>query len=215
MEAGRLEDDLKTARAVSEPRLMEDILVRAKALQLRIKRTQFAAHSQPRFSLLGRQRKSSLTGDEMLSPADPFEDFDVHEAARSSAEIFRHALHVYVHRIIHDPLSTSEPSPIVQEAVSESLMLLPVIPDITGPGTFLGWALVVLGAEIDGLDHREFIKRRLESLTLLSVNHGHLALVVLDEVWRRRDAIRLGRSICRRVRWQEVMEDMGVDQALV
>lgn len=93
--------------------------------------------------------------------------------------------------------------------------MLPTIPDTEGPGTFLGWALVVIGAETDNLDQREFIRRRLESLTLLSVNHGILALKVLDVVWSRRDDLSLGKSLNRRVRWQDVMEDLEVDQALV
>lgn len=90
-----------------------------------------------------------------------------------------------------------------------------MIPDSSGPGTSLGWALVVLGAEIDGLDQKKFIKLRLENLTLLSIKHGVLPLQVLDEAWHRRDPIRLGTSICRRLRWQNVKEDMKIDLSLV
>ncbi|KAI6083314.1 fungal-specific transcription factor domain-containing protein [Hypoxylon rubiginosum] len=214
VEAARLGDDLIAARALSDQDQIEEIFIRAEELQSRIKNTQILSPSQPRLSLLG-SPKASGPNEQALFPIIPSESFGIYEAARCSAEICRYALHVFVHRIIYDPLSTSGQSPLVQEAVTESLRMLPTIPDTEGPGTFLGWALVVIGAETDNLDQREFIRRRLESLTLLSVNHGILALKVLDVVWSRRDDLSLGKSLNRRVRWQDVMEDLEVDQALV
>lgn len=148
-------------------------------------------------------------------PADPFEEMDIREAARASAEMFRHALHVFVFRIFHDPMTTGGRPLRIQEAISEAFELLPLIPDTSGPGSFLGWSMVVIGAEVDGADQRDYIKRRLESLTLLCLNHGVLALKVLDEVWQRRDMTRMGSSPIRRCRWQEVMEDLEIDLALI
>ncbi|OTA67965.1 hypothetical protein K449DRAFT_461915 [Hypoxylon sp. EC38] len=214
VEAGRLEDDFMVARALSDQDQMVSIFNRAEELQSRIKSTQILSHTHLSLSLLGRPGTLASTS-ESLVPANPFDTFSLDESVRCSAEILRYALHIYTHRIIHDPLSTSGPSPLVDEAVSESLRILPIVPDTDGPGMFLGWALVVIGAEIDNLDQRAFIKRRLESLTLLSVNHGILALEVLGVVWRRRDDLIAGKSLCRRVRWQDVMHDMAVDQALV
>lgn len=148
-------------------------------------------------------------------PADPFEEVDMREAARASAEMFRHALQVFVFRIFHDPMTTGGRPVKIQEAISEAFEILPLIPDTSGPGSFLGWSLVVIGAEVDSAHQREYIKRRLESLKLLCLNHGVLPLKVLDEVWRRQDSSRLGSSHLRRCRWQEVMEDLEVDLALI
>jgi hypothetical protein len=103
----------------------------------------------------------------------------------------------------------------IRDAIDDVFELLPTIPDTVGPGSFLGWALVVIGAEIDRLDQREYLKRRLESLTLLALNHGVLGLQVLDEIWRRRDSLAAGLTNNRRCRWQEVMDDMRVDIALI
>lgn len=150
-----------------------------------------------------------------LVPADPFEELDIREAARASAEMFRHALHVFVFRIFHDPMTTGGRPPRIQEAISEAFELLPSIPDTSGPGSFLGWSMVVIGAEVDSADQREYIRRRLESLMLLCLNHGVLPLKVLNEVWRRRDMTRMGSSHIRRCRWQEVMDDLEVDLALI
>lgn len=202
------------ARALSDQARAGAALVRAEELQSRTRSIRILPQSRVQLSLLGSPDGLAFR-HEGLSTAIPSGASGLHEAARCSAELFRYALHLYLHRIVNDPLSTGGPSPLVQEAISESLQLLPIIPDTSGPGIFLGWALVVIGAELDALDQREFIIRRLESLTLLSCNHGVLALKVLDEVWRRRDDLNLGRSLCRRLRWQDVMEDMKMDQALV
>lgn len=193
--------------------MLEDIYVRAEELQHLIQSTRLSGQSLPDLRLLGKSNMATTIED--LSPADPFEDVDLREAARASAEIFRHALHVFVYRILHDPMSTGGRPPTIHEAIAECFELLPLIPDTAGPASFLGWALVVIGAELDGIDQREHVKRRLESLTLLALNHGVLALQVLDEVWRRRDAIRMGFSSICRCRWQEVLEDMHVDLAVI
>lgn len=213
VEAGQLEDDFIEARASEDKLQLQSVFVRAEELQSKIKTTQIAPHSHVQLSLL--TTPDGTSHQRGLSISTPSGTFDLHEAARCSAEIFRYALHIFVHRIIHGPLSNDGQCSLVQEAISESLRILPIIPDVRGPGNFLGWALVVIGAEIDVLDQREFITRRLESLTLLSVNHGVLPLKVLNEVWRRRDDLKLGLSLSQRVRWQDVMHDMEVDQALV
>lgn len=202
------------ARMLLDHDQLGSLLAQAEALQSKIRATQILPENQVQLSLIrtpdgqGSQRRQSLI-------VNPVGSMYMYEAARCSSEVFRYALHLFVHRIIYHPLTGGEPSGLVQEAISESLRMLPIIPDTVGPGIFLGWALVVIGAEIDDLEDREFISRRLESLTLLSVNHGVLSLKVLNEVWRRRDALKLGTSACRRLKWQDVMQDMEVDLALV
>ncbi|KAF3012637.1 hypothetical protein E8E14_010385 [Neopestalotiopsis sp. 37M] len=214
VEACRLDDDFMLARMLSDHDQLGSLLAQAEALQSKIRATQILPEKQVQLSLIRTpdgqrsQRRQSLI-------VNPVGSMYMYEAARCSSEVFRYALHLFVHRIIYHPLTSGEPSGLVQEATSESLRMLPIIPDTVGPGIFLGWALVVIGAEIDDLEDREFISRRLESLTLLSVNHGVLSLKVLNEVWRRRDALKLGTSACRRLKWQDVMQDMEVDLALV
>lgn len=202
------------ARVLSDQNQLASVLAQAEALQSKIRAARILPENQVQLSLI-----RTPDGQGSLSPpvltVNPVGSPYMYEAARCSSEVFRYALHLFVHRIIYHPLTSGEPSSLVEEAVSESLRLLPIIPDTVGPGIFLGWALVVIGAEVDVLEDREFIGRRLESLTLLSVNHGVLSLKVLDEVWRRRDALRLGTSSCRRLKWQDVMQDMEMDLALV
>lgn len=218
MKAEHLEDELHQAKAAGDGGLVGEIYRRAERLQERIRSTRFAAQTLPRLRLLGTSRAPTATNVDLV-PADPFDEVDTREAARVSAEIFRHALHVFVFRIFdQNPMATTwggQPPRLVQEAISKAFALLPCVPDTSGPGSFLGWSMVVIGAEVDGVDQREYIRRRLQSLTRLCLNHGVLPLKVLDEVWRRRDMTRMGSSHSRKCRWQEVMDDLEVDLALV
>lgn len=146
---------------------------------------------------------------------DAIEGTEIMEAAVAAAEIFRCALRVYVCRIIHDPMTVGRYTADIGAIIDKTFQLLPLVPDTVGPGSFLGWALVVIGAEIDANDRRQHIRRRLQSLELLALNHGIVGLRILDEVWSRRDALTAGTSNNRRCGWQEVMEDFQVDIALV
>lgn len=233
VEAGHLEDELRQARAAGDAGLVAAACLRAERLQDRIRSTRLAAPTLPRLRLLGGTSRApssdlatpSNNGDGDLVLADPFADVDTREAARAAAEMFRHALHVFVFRTFHDdPMTTTatagvsnhRPPRVLEEAIAEAFELLPCIPDTSGPGSFLGWSMVVIGAEVDRADQREYIKRRLESLTRLCLNHGVLPLKVLDEVWRRRDMTRMGSGpASRKCRWQEVMDDLEVDIALI
>ncbi|KAI5867539.1 fungal-specific transcription factor domain-containing protein [Durotheca rogersii] len=205
MEAAHLHEKMRLAKVTREEKLLQRAYHESVELQSRIR----TAHTPlvTRFSLLAYSRSQSA-----LSPADRLEEASVHEAARAAADIFRLALQVYVYRIAHEP--TTDCPTEIQDVINSAFERLALVPDTVGPGVFLGWALVVLGSEIDALDRREHIKRRLQSLTLLALNQGLLGLRVLKEVWRRRDARVTGRGI-KKCRWQEVMEDLGIDLALV
>lgn len=195
--------------------VMNDIQQRVNKLQSHIRATKIpsgqSSVSEIRFGMLARP-DSTASG---LTLADAFHELETRSAARSTAEIFRLALHIHVARILHDPLTTGGCSSEVRSWVTEALELLPQVPDTIGPGIFLGWALVVIGAELDALDERSHIRRRLESLDLLALNQGKTALRVLDEVWRRRDLIKCGNTADKRAKWQEIILDMKVDLALM
>ncbi|KAI1078993.1 aldehyde dehydrogenase family-domain-containing protein [Whalleya microplaca] len=212
IEATHLHEEMREAQRAQDDNLLRRVYLRAAALQTHIQASR--VDSPPQFSMLGRKGDAPASLAE-LCPADPFEETELREAARASAEIFRLAVQIYVFRIIHDPMTTGRCPYDIREAIDRAFEYFPLIPDTVGPGAFLGWALVVIGAEIDALDRREHVRRRLQSLVLLALNHGTLGLVVLDEVWRRRDAVVAGTSNNRRCRWQEVMEDMNVDLALI
>ncbi|KAH8881871.1 hypothetical protein GQ53DRAFT_812402 [Thozetella sp. PMI_491] len=93
IEAGRLQDDVAEARAHPDPSMLKETVIRANELQLRVKSTRFSAGTQPQLSLLAKPKLHSVAYNALM-PANIYEDFDVLEAARASAEIFRHALHV-------------------------------------------------------------------------------------------------------------------------
>lgn len=202
---------------------MEDIHARVTTLQSQIKATRIdpyeASQLDLQFGLLVHSQNSSSN----LTLMDALHEQETRSAARCTAEVFRLALHIYVSRILNDPLATTTTTTTTTSGgasetrawVVEALDLLPQIPDASGPGNFLGWALVVVGAELDALDEKEYVRRRLESLARLALNQGTAGLQVLDEVWRRRDAVKSGEAAYRRCRWQEVMTAMGIDMALM
>ncbi len=127
----------------------------------------------------------------------------------ATAEIFRHALLVYVFRVAngaHAPLDEA-----TQFSINEAYRLLPYVPDAFGPGANLGWALVVIGSETDDADLRQYIRCRWRGLTLLEMNNNKSGEILTEEVWRRRDSA----NTFSRVAWQDVMQDLGGEEILV
>jgi Fungal specific transcription factor domain len=131
------------------------------------------------------------------------------EQMRATAEIFRHALLVYLYRVVngaHVPLDED-----TQRSVDECFELLPRIPDALGPGSNLGWALVIIGCEVNTPDLRHYIRCRWRGLNMLELSNTQAGERLTEEVWRRYDQ---GQSGCR-VHWQEVLRDIGGEQILV
>ncbi|KAF3809802.1 hypothetical protein GCG54_00005346 [Colletotrichum gloeosporioides] len=217
VESARLHDEVMRLRAYSTDDDMlglRAVYGKAKKLQRRIQATQLGPENLPSLGMIGAQQCTSSIC-ESLVPADILDTLEVRQAARASAEVFRHALHIYVYRILHNPTVGGECPMEIQSSVDDVFRLIPDIPDTVGPGSFLGWALVVIGAEIDALERRQHIKRRLQSLATMALNHGVLAISVLEEVWHRRDMAVSGLSNNRLFRWEEVLEDMEIDLALI
>lgn len=148
---------------------------------------------------------------ESLSPIYYLTQQEISSRAAAVAEIFRLATLVYVLRIIHPP--GSDLIPDIHESVLSVISLLPQVPDVVGPGSNLGWAYVVIGAELDDEEQREYIRGRLQGLYSLAMQNVASAEKVLEEVWRNRDEARLGGKRYRH--WQEIMQGLGVEQILI
>ncbi|KAH6670989.1 fungal-specific transcription factor domain-containing protein [Plectosphaerella plurivora] len=136
---------------------------------------------------------------------------ELRKRAVATAEIFRHASHIYVHRIAHGPGETLPPD--MRRSLDTALGLLTMVPDARGPGANLGWCLVVLGAELDGADERDYITARWENLHLLALSNNRNGQRTLEEAWRRRDLVASGRA--EPERWQDTMLRIGESQILV
>lgn len=129
----------------------------------------------------------------------------------ATAEIFRHSSHIYVHRILHSP---EEPlTEEMQASLAAAQELLTMVPDALGPGANLGWCLVVIGAELDGVHERDYVQSRLEGLHLLGIHNTKNGQKILDEVWARRDLVTRGQAMPER--WQDTMQRIGQSQILV
>jgi hypothetical protein len=129
----------------------------------------------------------------------------------ATAEIFRHASHIYVHRIAHGP---EEPlTAEMQDSLDTAKQLLTMVPDALGPGANLGWCVVVLGAEMEREDEREYINARLDGLHLLGIHNTKNGQNILKEVWARRDLVTHGQAAPER--WQDTMQRIGQSQILV
>ncbi|KAF9888967.1 hypothetical protein FE257_008137 [Aspergillus nanangensis] len=148
--------------------------------------------------------------------ASPFATVGMgHEELRrrmvATAEIFRHASHICVHRIMHRP---EEALPAeMQESLDGAQKLLTMVPDALGPGANLGWCLVVLGAEMDRTHEREYVRSRLDGLHLLGIHNTKNGQRILDEVWAHRDRVVCG--LAAPERWQDTMQRIGQEQILV
>lgn len=136
---------------------------------------------------------------------------ELRQRAVATAEIFRHASHIYVHRITHGP---GEALPAeMQRSLDAALSLLTMVPDARGPGANLGWCLVVLGSELDTEHERDYITARWENLHLLGLSNNRNGQRTLEAAWQRRDLARAGRAAPER--WQDTMVRIGESQILV
>lgn len=129
----------------------------------------------------------------------------------ATAEIFRHACHIYVYRLIHAPEEAL--SDKMADSLHSALELLTQVPDALGPGANLGWCLVVIGAELDQSHQRDYIRTRWPHLNSLGISNCENARKILEEVWIQRDLFSHGQGSPGR--WQHIMQDIGQTQILV
>lgn len=148
---------------------------------------------------------------EVLSPIRYFTEKETFMRAAAVAEIFRYAMLVYVLRIIHPPSSTLIPE--IQDAVQSAIDLFPLVPDVIGPGSNLGWAYVVIGVELTEAEQREYIWCRLQSLHSLALQNVDSAEKVLKAAWKNRDDSRLG--LAEYGHWQDLMRILDIEQILI
>ncbi|KAL3301572.1 Zn(2)-C6 fungal-type DNA-binding domain protein [Colletotrichum asianum] len=183
----------------------EEIYRRSETLQKAIQATKMEDNANPIISILcdnAREKFSATVG---------LEQEELRRRMIATAEIFRHTSHLYVYRIIHgveEPLTSD-----MQESLQTALQLLTQVPDALGPGANLGWCLVVLGAELDLLDQRDYIRSRWYSMHLLGIYNTKSGEKILEAVWNYRDLVRSG--LATPARWQDIMKDMGEHQILV
>lgn len=134
------------------------------------------------------------------------------DRAVATAEIFRHAALIYAWRILEPPCTGTPPH--IRDSVCSMFELLPLVPDCIGPGANLGWALVVIGAETDEEDQRQYIRCRYECLHALQMDNSRSAEKLLEAVWRHRDAVNTGCEPSYRP-WQDIMHSINGDQILI
>ncbi|KAK3322791.1 fungal-specific transcription factor domain-containing protein [Apodospora peruviana] len=182
----------------------DEVRSRVDALQNEIRSTAIILDSRP------------LVGISCRNNAVPFATVGMGEEELrrrmvATAEIFRHASHIYVHRIAHGP---EEPLTVeMQASLDTAKQLLTMVPDALGPGANLGWCVVVLGAELERADEREYIQSRLDGLHLLGIHNTKNGQRILEEVWTRKDLVTQGRALPER--WQDTMQRIGQSQILV
>lgn len=203
IEAAQLREFVRQAREFDRDSEHE-IHARAAALQERILATKMQLDTTTLSMTM--QAGVALTVSDLASETETL------KTALHASEVFRHALHIFVFRIVQPPISPMTKE--IKASLNAVFELLPLIPDTLGPGSMLGWALVVVGAEVDELEDREYIKMRCDCITLLQLNSGISAQHVLDEVWRRRDMIKSGKSNGMACDWQEVLQELGINEVL-
>lgn len=136
---------------------------------------------------------------------------DLWRRAGATAEIFRHAAHIYVHRI---GAYSGEPLPTeIQRSVDTILDLLSLVPDARGPGSNLAWPLFVVGVEVNSPELRDIVLDRWQGLHLLGMKSTYGTERVLLETWRCRDKANTGIGVAKP--WQEIMQTMGEEQMMV
>ncbi|KAJ5382633.1 fungal-specific transcription factor domain-containing protein [Penicillium concentricum] len=184
---------------------IDEIRRKADILQDQIHATKIAPDT---FPMIGLSCHSTV---EAFSTTIGMDEDELRRRAVATAEIFRHASHIFVHRITHGPEETL-PSEM-RESLESAMQLLPLVPDALGPGANLGWCLVVLGAELDAVDQREYITSRWVGLHLLGIYNTKNGQKLLDEVWSHADLVRRGYATSER--WQDTMLRIGQAQILV
>ncbi|KAJ5109286.1 hypothetical protein N7456_005961 [Penicillium angulare] len=210
-------DLLKTLSAASElfskiekgKELSREAFFELQSLQRRIKATQIKDSTKPLLQVVC-HGETGRTYDPISLGLNTWE---ITTRVVATAEIYRHAAHIYVHRIAYDLTERALDSSI-SSSVSEALRLLTLVPDAIGPGAGLGWCLVVIGSEIDSQDQRKYIRSRFHMLHSLGVNSTRSAERVLEEVWNQRD-MELRGDIQRLVRYQDAMRELGELHVLV
>ncbi|KAM3437816.1 hypothetical protein NHJ13734_004462 [Beauveria thailandica] len=182
----------------------EELGARADSLQEQIKATAILPDSNPSLNISCHQLGEPLTAIGM-------EQEELRRRIVATAEIFRHASHIYVYRVVHSPdVALTED---LQESLNTAQDLLTMVPDALGPGANLGWCLVVLGAEMDQAHERDYVESRLDGLHLLGLDNTKNGQKILEEVWAHRDLVRKGQASPES--WQDAMQRIGQSQILV
>lgn len=183
----------------------EELQSQAQALQEEIRSTAFLPDALPDIGL------SCRSTTQAFSTSLGMDEDELRQRALATAEIFRHASHIYVHRIVSGP-GDQLPAELCH-SLETALCLLTMVPDALGPGANLGWCLVVLGAELDVLDQRDYIRSRWEGLHLLGIYNAKNGRNILEAVWNQRDLVKKGYAVPER--WQDTMQRIGESQILV
>lgn len=182
----------------------EEILRQSETLQEQIRSTEIIPESDPLVNI------SCQSADLPFTTVGMGRE-ELRRRMVATAEIFRHSLHIYVHRTVHGPeVPLTE---TIRGSLETAQDLLTMVPDALGPGANLGWCLVVLGAEMDVQHEREYIQSRLEGLHLLGIHNTKNGKKILEEVWAHRDLVTRGQAMPER--WQDIMQRIGQSQILV
>ncbi|KAL6407157.1 Protein of unknown function DUF3468 [Ilyonectria robusta] len=183
----------------------DELVAQADALQDKIRSTEIALDSHPLVGI------SCHGSPESFATTVGIEQEELRRRMVATAEIFRHASHIYVYRIVHGP---EEPlTPEMRISLDTAQHLLTVVPDALGPGANLGWCLVVLGAEMDLLHEREYVRSRWAGLHLLGIYNTKNGQKILEETWSHQDLVNQGQASPER--WQDIMQRIGQSQILV
>ncbi|CAG9998473.1 unnamed protein product [Clonostachys byssicola] len=183
-----------------------EIQLRVNALQKEIRATRISADAIPMLGLTCRHTTQTFSATIGLH------EEEMRRRAIATAEIFRHATHIFVYRIIHGPETSL--SPEMLGSLHDALGLLTHVPDAVGPGANLGWCLVVLGTELETEECRQYIKSRWAGLHLLGVHSTKNGEKILNEVWNHRDLMKKGHPVASE-RWQDIMLRIGKAQILM
>jgi hypothetical protein len=204
LEGARLYN-LSRGPSAHEPSVRAEIESWAQQLQSKIRATALDIDSKPLLSVsCDRTSHNTLPTNELNQP-------DYLRRIIATAEIFRHAMHVYIFRVAYG--ATASPPSEILESINAVFDLLPFVPDAMGPGSNLGWALVVIGSETDEPELRQYISCRWRGLNLLEMNNSRSGERLVKEIWRRRDLASRGIGVYEN--WQDVMNSVGGEQILV
>lgn len=174
-------------------------------LKAQVRATKIDLDSEPSLDVL------CHVGYESYATITNFSQSDLPKRMLATAEIFRLATEIYVHRIAFD--QDFDDGTEVQGLVQTALDLLTSVPDAQGPGANLGWCLVVIGSEVDSAEQRDYIRSRLIGLHSLGINNSKSAEKILEQVWMQRDLFLAGLALSSS--WQDVMQEIGEQQILV
>jgi hypothetical protein len=174
-------------------------------LKAQVQATKIDMNAEPCLDIL------CQSGYEVYSTITSFSQYDLPKRMLATAEIFRIATEIYVHRIAFS--QDFDDSNEVPNLVQTALHLLTSVPDAQGPGANLGWCLVVIGSEIDSPEQRDYIRSRLRGLHQLGINNSKSAEKILEQVWLHRDLYNSGLALSSS--WQDVMQEIGEQQILV